>query len=77
MQKLLTFFSSKNISVYIIFDDQSFKDTLINDIFSFEQLGPEAKYFRWISEFVVFCCCFCSLLLLFFFCCFSTIFQLY
>ena len=36
MQKLLTFFS-KNISVYGIFNDQSFNDTLTNDI---KQLGP-------------------------------------
>ena len=41
MQKLLTFFS-KNISVYAIFNDQSFNDTLINDIVSFEQLGPDS-----------------------------------
>ena len=40
MQKLLTFFK-KNISVYAIFNDQSFKGMLTNDIFSFEQLGPE------------------------------------
>ena len=39
MQKLLTFFS-KNISVYAIFNDQSFNDTLTNDIVSFEQLDP-------------------------------------
>ena len=39
MQKLLTFFS-KNISVYAIFNDQSFNDTLTNDVVSFEQLGP-------------------------------------
>ena len=39
MQKLLTFFS-KNISVYAIFNDQSFNDTLTNYIVSFEQLGP-------------------------------------
>ena len=39
MQKLLTFFS-KNIRVYVIFNDPSFNDTLINDIVSFEQLGP-------------------------------------
>ena len=39
MQKLLTFFS-KNISVYAIFNDQSFNDPLTNDIVSFEQLGP-------------------------------------
>ena len=38
MQKLLTFFS-KNISIYAIFNDQSFNDMLINDIASFEQLG--------------------------------------
>ena len=40
MQKLLTFLG-KTISVYAIFNDQSFSDTLINDSFSFEQLGPE------------------------------------
>ena len=34
-----TFFS-KNISVYAIFNDQSFNDTLTNDNVSFEQLGP-------------------------------------
>ena len=33
-------FFSKNISVYAIFNDQSFNDTLTNDIISFEQLGP-------------------------------------
>ena len=31
------------ISVYAIFDDQRFNDTLTNDIFSFEQLGPDCK----------------------------------
>ena len=40
MQKLLTFFSAKILSVYAIFNDQSFKDTLTNNIVSFEQLGP-------------------------------------
>ena len=40
MQKLLTFFS-KNINVSAIVNDQSFNDTLTNDILSFEQLGPE------------------------------------
>ena len=34
-------FSSTNISVYAIFDDQRFNDTLTNDIVSFEQLCPE------------------------------------
>ena len=40
MQKLLTFFQ-KNISIYAIFNDQSFNDMLTNNIVSFEQLGPE------------------------------------
>ena len=31
---------AENISIYAIFNDQSFSDTLINDIVSFEQLGP-------------------------------------
>ena len=31
---------SKNISLYAIFDYQSFNDKLTNDIVSFEQLGP-------------------------------------
>ena len=40
MQKLLTFFS-KNISLYAIFSDQSFNNTLTNGIVSSEQLDPE------------------------------------
>ena len=41
MQKLLTFFSAKILAlVYAIFNDQSFNDTLTNDIVSFEQLSP-------------------------------------
>ena len=34
-------FFSKNISRFAIFNDQSFNDTLTNDINSFEQLGPD------------------------------------
>ena len=49
MQKLLTFFS-KNISIYAIFNDQSFKDTLTNDIVSFEQMGPGV--FSFVSVFI-------------------------
>ena len=45
MQKLFTFFS-KNINVYIIVNDQSFNDTLTNDIVSFEQLDPGLKLQR-------------------------------
>ena len=40
MQKLLIFCFSKNISVYAIVNNHSFNDTLINDIVSFEQVGP-------------------------------------
>ena len=39
MQKLLAFFS-QNISIYAIFNNQSFNDTFNNDIVSFEQLDP-------------------------------------
>ena len=35
-----TQFFSKNISVYAIFNDQSFNDTFTKDIVSFEQLSP-------------------------------------
>ena len=37
-------FFSKNISVYAIFNDQSFNDTLTNDIVSFEQHGPVLRW---------------------------------
>ena len=37
--KSYSHFFSKNMSVYAIFNDQSFNDTLTNDIVSFEQLG--------------------------------------
>ena len=50
MQKLLAFFS-KNISVYAIFNDQSFNDTLTNDIVSFEQLGPDFR--NYIIQFFI------------------------
>ena len=43
MQKILTFFFSKNISKYAVFNDQSFNDTLTNDIVSFEKLGPDLQ----------------------------------
>ena len=39
--KSYSHFYSKNISIYAILNDQSFNDTLTNDIVSFEQLGPE------------------------------------
>ena len=37
----LSIFFSKNISVYAIFNDQTYRDKLINDIIIFEQLGPD------------------------------------
>ena len=54
MQKLLTFFS-KHISIYAIFNDQSFNNTLItNDIVSFEHLGTvlfgRNKQFVWSCD---------------------------
>ena len=38
--KSYSHFYSKNISMYAIFNDHSFNDTLTDDIVSFEQLGP-------------------------------------
>ena len=37
------FFSAKILAYMPIFNDQSFKDTLTNDIVSFEQLGPDHR----------------------------------
>ena len=34
-------FFSKNITLYGIFNDQIFNDTLTNNIVTFEQLGPD------------------------------------
>ena len=45
LQMLLTFFFSKNISVYAIFNDQSFNDMLTNYV-GFEPLGPDTFYER-------------------------------
>ena len=39
--KSYSHFFSKNINIYAIFNDQSFNDTLTNDIVSFEQLGHD------------------------------------
>ena len=43
--KSYSHFFSKNISVYAIFNDQSFNDTSTNDIVSFEPLGPDIFLF--------------------------------
>ena len=44
--KSYSHFFSKNISIYAIFSNQSFNDTLTNDIVSFEQLGPDSAESR-------------------------------
>ena len=41
---------SKNISMYAILNDQSFNDTLTNNIISFEQLDPDH-----------YCCSYCCI----------------
>ena len=41
LKKCKYIFSAKNISIYALFNDQSFNDMLTNNIVSFEQLGPE------------------------------------
>ena len=35
---------SKNINIYAIINDESFNDTLTNDIVSFEKLGPGLEF---------------------------------
>ena len=46
MQKLLTFFFSKNVSLYAIFNDKSFYNMLTKDIVSFEQKSPGLRIMR-------------------------------
>ena len=41
LKKMWVAFSSKNNSIYAIFNDQSINDTLTNDAVSFEQLSIE------------------------------------
>ena len=41
---------SKNISIYAIFNEQSFNNTSTNDIVSFEQLVPDLLYFENVTE---------------------------
>ena len=51
--KYYSHFFSKNISVYAIFNDQSFNNILTNDIVSFEQLGPKV-YVKFMSHLLAF-----------------------
>ena len=50
--KSYSHFFSKNVSVYAIFNDWSFNNTCIltNNIFSFEQLGPD-RHLVWVQQF--------------------------
>ena len=48
--KTTNIFFSKNIGIYVTFNDQSFYDTLTNDVVSFEQLGPELN----LADFVTY-----------------------
>ena len=45
-------FFSQNISIYAWFNDHSFKDTLTNDIVSFEQPGPDIFL---ICQVIIYC----------------------
>ena len=47
MCKSYSHFFSKNIGIYAIFIEQSFNESLTNDIVSFEQLGPENLLTNW------------------------------
>ena len=42
-------FFSKDISIYAIFNDQSFNNTATNHIVSFEQLGPGFQIKKTVS----------------------------
>ena len=54
MQKLLTVFQQNINSLYAIFNDQSFNDALVNNIVSFEQLGPDLCPYSHTSEDIFF-----------------------
>ena len=53
--KSYSHFLSKSISVYDIFNDQSFNNMLTNNIVSFEQLGPEKLSTALISHLILQC----------------------
>ena len=52
--KSYSHFFSKNISVYGIFNDESFNDKLTNDIVSFEQLARITTAFKSILLYHIF-----------------------
>ena len=60
--KSYSYFLSKNITVYAIFNDQSFNNTLTNNIVSFEQLGlglcsPLRELFSIVQRVRFYCTC--------------------
>ena len=57
--KSYSHFFSKNISVYAIFNDQSFNDMLTNISVSFEQLGPDCHQLcqLLVIKYVLVCMC--------------------
>ena len=52
--KIYSHFFSKNISIYAIFNDQSFNNMLTNNTVSFEQLGPDKYFFLFLYKSI--CC---------------------
>ena len=46
-------FFSKNIGIYVIFNDQSFNNSVTNDIISFEQLGPEMQSVQLCPDYMI------------------------
>ena len=58
MQKKAThILFSKTISVYALFNNQSFNDTLTNDTVSFEQLGPGWSLYTYKAPYLELCIC--------------------
>ena len=58
--KSYSYFFSKTISVYAIFNDQSFNDTSTNDMLSFKQLTQIFRTLQFLYSFFSFDCYFCT-----------------
>ena len=50
LQCILTSFQEKNIGVFHIFTFRNFNETLVNNIVSFEQPGPEFYLLQMLSS---------------------------
>ena len=55
LKNVNSFFKCKNITVYGLFNDQSFDDVLTKDIVSFERLGPDLLKYEQV-RFITFLC---------------------